>query len=139
MRLKTTGGTVDDGVNAQGSVSADGRSVRVLLYNHADSAAADSKTGQVVSLTVLRIPFAPGPVRTRHYLVDRTHSNSYGSWLSQGRPQQPTQEQWSVLQDASDLCYYETTAELTDSTFTTNFAQNNYSVGLVVITPATPP
>lgn len=138
-RLKTAGGTSADGVGAQGTVTTDGRSVRVMVYNHTDDSTADPASGQVVGLTINNVPFAPGPVRIRHYVVDKTHSNSYTTWREQGRPQQPTPEQWAALKDSSELCYYETTAELADSTFTAQFAQNNYSVGLVVVTPLATP
>jgi xylan 1,4-beta-xylosidase len=42
-------------------------------------------------------------VLVRRYCVDRTHSNSYTVWKSMGSPQEPTSEEYSMLERAGQL------------------------------------
>jgi len=90
----------------------------------------------MVSLTVNDLPFAAsGSLRVRHYMVDRTHSNSYQPWVTQGKPMMPTQAQWVQLRDAGELCSYSATQTATGSTWTIRYPQNVYGVSLFVISP----
>jgi len=129
FRLPTTGGTTSDGVNAAATVSSDGNAVQVLVYNHQDNKTGNSATGRSVNLTVKNLGFTPG--KARHYVVDKTHSNSYNAWVGMGKPARPTQAQWSTLADAAELCYYETTPTVAGGTWSVTFPQNTYSVGLI--------
>ena len=52
-----------------------------------------------------------------------------------GEPSQPTENQWGELSDASDLCYYDTTAVVTNGSWTATFPQYVYSVSLIVLRP----
>jgi hypothetical protein len=67
-------------------------------------------------------------------MVDRNHSNSYRSWVSMGKPAQPSQTQWAQLSDAALLCDYTTTATPTGSSWTVTYPQNVYGVSLIVLT-----
>jgi xylan 1,4-beta-xylosidase len=129
FRLPTTGGTTADGVNAAATISKDGNSVQVLLYNHQDNKAGDSASSKLVTLTVKNLGFTP--TKVRHYVVDKTHSNSYDTWVGMGKPAKPSQAQWSTLADAAEICYYESTPTVTAGSWTATFPQNMYSVGLV--------
>jgi xylan 1,4-beta-xylosidase len=132
-RLSVAGGTAGDGVGAAATRSADGKSVQVLVYNHVDGGMADSSTSSVVSLTVNNLPFT-GPIRVRQYIVDRGHANAYRAWLAIGQPPKPNQPQWVTVRDASELCYYETTAQPSGGSWTFTYPQNVYGVDLIELT-----
>jgi xylan 1,4-beta-xylosidase len=133
-QLAVTGGTTADGVNAAATISTDGSALQVLVYNHVAGAQADPTKASLVTLTVDNIPFAPGPVRVRQFVVDHTHANAYTTWVGMNKPPTPTQAQWSALRDAAELCYYETTASVSGGSWTVQFAQNVYGVSLFEIT-----
>jgi len=136
-QLPVTGGsTADSQVNAAATISADGQSVQVLVYNHVAGCAANSSTSSLVSLTVNGIPFASsGSLRVRHYMIDRTHSNSYQTWVTQGKPAAPSQAQWVSLRDTGELCSYSATQTATGGTWTVRYPQNVYGVSLFVLSP----
>ena len=136
-QLPVTGGSAADSqVNAAATISADGQSVQVLVYNHVAGGAANSSTSSLVSLTVNGIPFASsGSLRVRHYMIDRTHSNSYQTWVTQGKPAAPSQAQWVSLRDTGELCSYSATQTATGGTWTVRYPQNVYGVSLFVLSP----
>jgi len=129
--VSTTGGTTADGVNAVATVSSDGGAVQILVYNHVNGGTADSSSAKQVKLTVNNIPWT-GNVNVRHYMLDRTHSNSYQSWVGMGKPSKPSQAQWTTLSSAAELCYFATTA--TETSWTVTYPQNIYGVSLITLT-----
>jgi len=132
----TGGNPADGGVNAAATIAADGQSVQVLVYNHVAGGAASSANSSLVSLTVNNLPFgASGSLRVRHYMIDRTHSNSYQTWVTQGKPAAPSQAQWIALRDTGELCSYTATQTATGGTWTVRYPQNVYGVSLFVLTP----
>ncbi len=131
-QLPVRGGALGDGVGAAATLSSDGQSLQVLVYNHVNSGKADSSQSSIVSLSVDDLPFA-GPLRVRQYVVDRSHANSHTAWVDMGKPTKPTREQWVVLRDSARLCYYETQASLEGRTLKLTFPQNVYSVSLIEI------
>ena len=133
--LPVAGGSTGEGVNAAATVSSDGKSLRVLVYNHVSGGRADSSQSSLVSLTVDHVPFAPGPVRVRQFVVDRTHANSHTAWVSMGKPRVPTRDQWTQLRDAANLCYYEASADVTGHLWTVTFPQNVSGVSLFELAP----
>ena len=137
QQLGVTGGTAADGVGAAATRSADGKAVQVLVYNHVNGGLADSSQAAVVSLTLNNLPFT-GPIRVRRTIVDRNHANAYQVWLTMGSPSRPTQAQWVMLRDAAELCFYETTAQVTAGSATLTFAQNIYGVALFEISSVSP-
>jgi xylan 1,4-beta-xylosidase len=132
QRLNVTGGTTGDGVGAAATRSADNSAVQVLVYNHVDGGAADSTQSNVVSLTLNNLPFT-GTVHIRQYIVDRNHANSYRTWVAMGTPTNPSQAQWVTLRDAAELCYYDTTAQVTGGAVTFKYAQGVYGVDLIEV------
>jgi xylan 1,4-beta-xylosidase len=124
----------ENGVGAVATLAADGNSMQILVYNHVNSfdnatwettATVDPK---LVSLTVTDLPFTP--TRILHYVVDHTHSNSHTVWAAMNKPGQPSAEQWEMLRDASELCYYETAGSGANS-WTAMFPQYTYSASLI--------
>jgi len=134
-RVAASGGTTGDGVNLAATLSADSNTLQVLVYNHVNGANADSTIADNVSLTLSNIPFAPGQAKVEHYLIDRTHSNAYQSWIAMGRPSQPNEAQWATLKAAAALAYRDpvATVSLTGSSWSKSFTQNVYSVSLIVL------
>jgi xylan 1,4-beta-xylosidase len=135
-RISLTGGTTGDGVNGFATLSADNKSMQVLLYNHVDGGAASSSKTDSVVLTVNNIPFLPGNVKVEYWLMDSSHSNAYHVWQALGSPKIPTATQWTQIKTAADLAYAEVpdTITLAQKTFTKKFHCNIYSVGLIVLT-----
>jgi xylan 1,4-beta-xylosidase len=133
-QLAVTGGTTGDGVNAAATISADGSAIQVLVYNHVAGGSADPTQASAVTLSVANIPFAPGAVRVRQYVIDHTHANAYTAWVAMSKPQTPTEPQWSALRDAAEPCYYETSATVSGTTWTSTFPLNVYGVSLFEVT-----
>lgn len=129
--LTTTGGTTSDGVNVAATISNDNSAVQILIYNHVNGGAGNSASPSMVQLTVNNLPFTAANISVKHYMVDRTHSNSYQSWVSLGKPAQPSQTQWTQLSQAAELCYYSTTAS--SNSWTVTYPQNVYGVSLIVL------
>jgi xylan 1,4-beta-xylosidase len=132
-QVSVTGGTTDDGVNAMATLAADHESLQILVYHHVAALDADSSNSNLVSLSVSHLPFTLG--RVRHYVVDRTHANSYRAWVDMGKPLAPSRKQWLALREAAELCYYETTTDLDGETVTLTFPQNQQSVALLELSP----
>jgi xylan 1,4-beta-xylosidase len=139
IQIGVGGGTTGDGVNAAATVSTDGSSVQVLVYNHIAGARADATRATSVSLTVQNLAFPADVARVRHYVVDRSHANSYTAWTSMGKPAKPTADQWDRLRRASELCFYERTVPLRQNSFRMDFPQSVYSVALIELSAERPP
>jgi xylan 1,4-beta-xylosidase len=133
VQVSTTGGTTGDGVNAGATVAADNSAMQILVYNHTDGGTASSTASTLVNLTVNNLPFGTGPVRVRQYIVDRTHSNAYTTWVGQGSPARPTLAQWTALSASAELCYYDATVTPTAGSWSVTFPQNTYSASLLVL------
>jgi xylan 1,4-beta-xylosidase len=137
--IRCTGGTTaSPGVNAVATISAGNDTLCVLVYNHVDNQNGNSATVDNVALTISNVPFSRA--RVEHFVVDRTHSNSYQAWVGMGSPQNPSASQWTTIAAAADLAYYEdpATVTITGGAYTKSFPQNHYSVGLVRLSNAEP-
>ncbi len=130
VRVTATGGNATNGVNVAATVSNDNSAVQVLVYNHVEGGAANSANSNLVKLTVNNIPLT-GTINVRHYVLDRNHSNSYQTWVSQGKPAKPSATQWTQLSSAAELCYYSTTS--TVNSWSVTYPQNIYGVSLFVL------
>src|ERR1700727_1349465 len=96
---------IDKGVKSSPDVNAvaterEGR-ISVLAWNYHD----DNVTAQdaPVSLAIIGVPTEVRRVLVRRYCVDRAHSNSYAVWKSMESPQQPTPEEYTLLEKAGQL------------------------------------
>ncbi|MGC4090390.1 MAG: hypothetical protein QM756_21430 [Polyangiaceae bacterium] len=135
-RLSVTGGTSADGVDAIATTSSDpSTALQVLVHHHVKGPDAGAVAPAVVKLRVDNLPFAAGPLKLRHYLVDQTHSNAYATWLDLGMPTKPSAEQWATLRDAADLCFYETEVTPENGSVNVTFPQPPHSVALITLAP----
>jgi xylan 1,4-beta-xylosidase len=75
--------------------------ISVLVWNYHDEDVATPDAG--VQLQIAGIPGAAKRVLVRHYRIDETHSNAWTAWKNMGSPQQPTPEQYAVLEAAGQL------------------------------------
>jgi xylan 1,4-beta-xylosidase len=78
-----------------------GRSVSVLVWNYHDDdlPAPDSP----VNLTVSGVPGDAKTVLVEQFRVDATHSNSYTAWQRLGSPQEPTPDEYRLLERSGQL------------------------------------
>jgi len=138
-KLSCTGGTTSSpGVNAIATISAKSDTVSVLVFNHEDDTLGNSATSTNVSLTISNIPFTKAKIE--HWVVDKTHSNSYQKWVGMEKPSSPTSAQWDSIAAAADLAHYDsviTDTTIASKTYSKSFTQNCYSVGLIQITNVT--
>jgi len=137
-RLQVSGGSGNnDGVDAMASVSADGNAVAVIVYNYY---AAISTTGSdSVTLNVENLPFAGQPIFVTRFGVDEEHSNPYSVWIAQGRPNNPSEEQWRALRDAQQLALLEPVATVTgESSYSTTIALPRQGATLVILSRTRP-
>jgi xylan 1,4-beta-xylosidase len=73
----------------------------VLLWNyHDDDVAAP---GAPVAVSIKSIPASAHRVLLQQYRIDDHHSNAYTVWKEMGSPQNPTPEQYALLQAAGQL------------------------------------
>jgi xylan 1,4-beta-xylosidase len=69
----------------------------VWNYHDEDIAAEASK----VKLVIKNIPVKK--VLLQHYRIDAAHSNAYEAWKKMGSPQNPTEEQYRILEKEGQL------------------------------------
>jgi xylan 1,4-beta-xylosidase len=84
-----------------GMAVADGRSVKILLWNYHDFLVPAKPA--TIRLKVKLPPDFGSKAQVIHYRIDDTHSNAYTKWLELGSPQNPNQEMLSKLKAAMEL------------------------------------
>jgi MYXO-CTERM domain-containing protein len=137
-RLRVSGGSGNnDGVDAMASVSADGDAVAVIVYNYY---ATISTTGaDSVTLNVQNLPFAGQPIFVTRFAIDEDHSNPYGAWLAQGRPNNPNEQQWRALRDAQHLALLDPVTTLTaESSYSTTLDLPRQGAALIILSRKRP-
>lgn len=141
FKLSCTGGTTaSPGVNALATISAANDTVSILVYSQVDNTSGNSSTTDNVTLNITGIPNTLTTATMRHWVVDRTHSNSYQAWVNAGSPANPSASQWTTISNAAQLQTYDVpgTVALGGSpgagTYSKIFTQNYYSVGLIQLT-----
>ncbi|MBW3637027.1 MAG: beta-xylosidase, partial [Armatimonadetes bacterium] len=93
------------GVRGAPDISAlaalDNGKLSVMVWNYHD----DDVPGPIaaVDLTINGLPLESGIVKLSHYRIDDTHSNAFTVWKQMGAPQQPTSEQYALLEQAGQL------------------------------------
>jgi xylan 1,4-beta-xylosidase len=87
-------------INALASKDKNKVSVMVWNYHDNDQPAAASSVKIEVSGIV------PSKVLVQEYRIDAEHSNSFEVWKSMGSPQNPTAEQYALLEEAGALKLY---------------------------------
>lgn len=73
----------------------------VLLWNYAD--AAEPAPATPTTVTLHGLPAGVHRVLLTHTRIDDTHSNAYTVWKNLGSPQQPTPEQYALLESRDGL------------------------------------
>jgi xylan 1,4-beta-xylosidase len=79
--------------------SKDKNSVCVMVWNYHDNDLPAEASNVKVAISGL----APSKVLIHEYRIDNENSNSYEVWKKMGSPQNPTQEQYKVLENAGGL------------------------------------
>jgi hypothetical protein len=135
----TGGTTADRGLNGIATVNKAKTQAQILIYDHNFGTGANPVVATVtdsVHLTVNNVPFGPGKIKVDRYGVDKNHSNSFTTWVNQGRPAKPSTTQWDALQTDGELKKLDSTASvtLTGTTFTKAMPQLQPGVSLLVLT-----
>ncbi len=84
-------------INAMASVNETGAAV--LLWNYHDLNKITQPTRVDVKMNSLKTKTAT----LLHYRIDNKNSNAYQAWMEMGSPQNPTKEQFTVLEKAGKL------------------------------------
>ncbi len=101
-RLSVTGGKGNsDGVDAMATINADDSEVAIIVYNYYATIATTGSDN--VTVNVNNLPFAGKDIFVTQFAVDDAHSNPYGVWVSQGKPNNPTEAQWQAMRQAQHL------------------------------------
>jgi xylan 1,4-beta-xylosidase len=135
-KISCSGGAISSpGLNVVGTISAANDSIAILTYSHTDNTSGNSSTVDNVTLNVT-MPTGWTNAKMEHWVVDRTHSNSYQAWVGLGSPKNPTATQWTTIANAAQLAHYDSiaTVAITNGTCSKSFTQNYYSVGLILLT-----
>lgn len=108
----------------------DGNRAAVLIWNYHDLNV--SRPDRSVDLMVNGIEAEA--VTVNHYRVDSDYSNSYEVWKSMGSPQQVTEEQYALLESASNLASLGAKVEMVDrGKLTIPVIMESQAVSLLVI------
>jgi xylan 1,4-beta-xylosidase len=112
QQLAVTGGTGNsDGVDAYATVNEAGDEVAVILYNYYKAIATSGN--DEVTLNVNNLPFAGQSMFVTKFGIDPAHSNPYGVWVGQGKPNNPTEAEWQALRKAQHLALLEPVSTVT--------------------------
>ncbi len=100
--MKPESRTVSD---VDGIATCGNHTLSVILWHHHD----DGATGppQNIELNIQGLPSKIRNAILTHYRIDEHHSNAYTAWQKMGSPQNPTQHQINVLNEASELSMLE--------------------------------
>jgi xylan 1,4-beta-xylosidase len=112
------------------------RNIAVMVWNYHDDDIIDA--GSPVALTIAGIPAASAVLR--HYRIDQEHSNSYAAWQRMGSPANPSPEQISELQQASELALLAppSTVKISGNSTTIRMQLPRQAVSLVVLSYQVP-
>jgi xylan 1,4-beta-xylosidase len=89
-------------INSLASINVDERTAAIMIWNyHDDDLPAESAH---ITLNISGLPSIQArKVLLSHFRIDHQFSNSYESWKSMGRPQNPTKEQIEKLERSGQL------------------------------------
>jgi hypothetical protein len=136
FEISSSGGvSTSDGVNLVATCDSNNNALQILVYSHFASQSTNSAATDNITLTVNNIPWT-GSAKVEDFLVDTTHSNTYTTWVGQGKPATPSNAQWDAIRLSSNLAHYDSvaTVTLTGNTFTKTFPLHYYSVMLITLT-----
>jgi xylan 1,4-beta-xylosidase len=142
--LTYTGGTkAERGLNGLATINLAKNQVQVLTYNHTYGSGANPSYATVIDtvhLQVKNLPFGPGNIKVERYGVDKNTSNSFTTWVSQGRPAKPSEAQWDKLAADGLLKYVDPVKNvpMTGTDYSANFTQPQPGVSLLLLTGQSP-
>ncbi len=142
--LTLTGGTkADKGLNGIATINAAKSQIQILIYDHTYGSGNNptyATTTDTVHLKINNLPFLPGKIKIERYGVDKTHSNSFTTWVNQGRPAMPSSAQWDALAADGSLKLVDSTysVQLTGNSFSKDYPQPQPGVSLLVLTGEPP-
>ncbi len=125
-------GGVKDQPDVHAMASLDTHSAAVLISNYHDN----SKPGPAAPIDLSITGLPPGRMLVQHFRVDDEHSNSFEAWKRMGSPQQPTADQYSLLEAAGQLASVDSPRweTSTDGRLRLNFDLPRHGVSLILVT-----
>ena len=116
-----------------GMAVADGRSVKILIWNYHDYLVPSESAP--IQLKVKLPPDFGSKARVIHYRIDETHSNAYTKWLDLGSPQNPDAQMLAKLKAAMELEMLEPAKiiDITNNEATLNFDLPRSGLSLVIL------
>ena len=91
----------DSDVGVLASMDEEASMMAIMIWNYHDDALP--RPDAQVNFNISNAFPACKEVTLTHYRIDQSHSNAYSTWLAMGSPQDPTDQQYSVLQAAGTL------------------------------------
>jgi beta-xylosidase len=142
-RLKSSGGTGSDGIDAMATSSAAGDSLEILVYNYYAKVNTASGSGDSVTINVSNLPsaLANQSVFVTQFLVDETHSNPYSVWQSKASSCTSCSEtQWQQMRAAQHLALVGKVGDKQSVTtsFTTTFSLAKQAGTLIILSTKRP-
>jgi xylan 1,4-beta-xylosidase len=127
-----SGVRTDPDVGAQASLDKGRLCVLVWHYHDDDVPGPEAE----VQLRLDNLPPRAGDLRVQQFRIDEDHSNAYIAWQLMGAPQQPTPEQYELLEKAGQLTEVAEPIVVTDegSTVFLNFQLPRQAVSLLQLT-----
>jgi xylan 1,4-beta-xylosidase len=129
---------VSTGVRGAADISAlaslDGKTLSVMVWHYHDDDLAGPDAEVELSFTGLPLP--SGDATVRHFRIDERHSNGFAEWKRMGSPQNPTAEQYGLLEKAAQLTELSQpkTLSVTDSKTTLKLTLPRQAVSLLQLT-----
>jgi xylan 1,4-beta-xylosidase len=94
-------GGVRAGPDVSALASLDQHKLCVMVWHYHDDDAPGPEAD--VDLLLENLPFVDGQAKVEHFRIDEDHSNAFTAWKRIGSPQQPTPEQYALLEKAGRL------------------------------------
>jgi xylan 1,4-beta-xylosidase len=134
VRLMSSGGTYNDGVDAMATLSNAGDSLQILAYDYYSTLNTTGSDTVTVSVSNLPAALAGKQVFVTQFVVDATHSNPYSVWTGQGSPSAPSETQLQALKAAQHLALMQPVSKATLATsYSTSFTINRQAGTLLIL------
>jgi xylan 1,4-beta-xylosidase len=125
---------VRDKSDVTGLSSRDGNKICVLAWHYHDDDVPGPEAA--VRLQLNNLPPRAGDLGIRQWRIDEEHGNAYAAWHRMGSPQQPTPEEYALLETAGQLAEVIEPISVTDegSTVILNLQLPRQAVSLLQLT-----
>ncbi|HEY4393055.1 MAG TPA: carbohydrate-binding protein [Polyangia bacterium] len=139
VRLQSSGGTYNDGVDAMATTSSSGDSLQILTYDYYKTLNTTGSDSVTVSVSNLPAALSGKQVFVTQFVVDATHSNPYSVWTGQGSPSSPSESQWQAMKAAQHLALMQPVSTTTvSSSYSTTFTINRQAGTLLILSTKRP-